>query len=93
MVRGRPWPIVTDYIEVPPELRELNKNVTISADVMFVNGLGFLLTMSRGIRFITQQFMPTRTAPLLGSAINDVTNFYNSHSFNVTTCIADGEFE
>ena len=80
-IRNRPRQVIADYVEVPRHLEEINKNVIFSATVMFVHGLGFLMTRSRSIKFITQQFVPTRTADILGYAINDVTRFYNSHDF------------
>ena len=45
-VRNKPWQVVADYVEVPQHLKEINKNVVFSADVVFVNGLGFLMTRS-----------------------------------------------
>ena len=40
---GRVEPV---YIGIPRELNERQKNVNLTADVMFVNGLAFLVTFS-----------------------------------------------
>ncbi len=38
-----------DYVEIPRDLVDMHKYVTLVADVMFINGLPFLVTSSRGI--------------------------------------------
>ena len=42
----RPAPVVTDYVAVPGSLVEANKVITLAADVFFVDGTVFLLTVS-----------------------------------------------
>ena len=50
-----------DYVAVPKDFIKLHKVVTILADLIFVNGAPFLITMTRGIKFVTVQQIPTRT--------------------------------
>jgi hypothetical protein len=45
-VRRTPTPMVADYVAVPRSLVETNKVITMAADVFFVDGTAFLLTMS-----------------------------------------------
>ena len=52
-VRRTPAPVVADYVAVPRALVEQNKVVTLAADVFFVDGTAFLITVSRRIKFIT----------------------------------------
>jgi hypothetical protein len=51
-----------DYVEIPRDLVNMHKYVTLVADVMFVNGLPFLVTLSRGISLVTIEHLPSRTA-------------------------------
>jgi hypothetical protein len=51
--RNTPEAVVADYVEIPKEILDMNKAVTIAADVMFVNGLPFVVTISRKIKFTT----------------------------------------
>jgi hypothetical protein len=67
--------------------------VTIVADVMFVNGLSFLVTSSRGISQITIEFLPSRTAKCLASSINRVVRIYGRAGFIIQTSMMDMEFE
>eukprot|EP00804_Cyclotella_cryptica_P007870 CCRYP_001432-RA/>CCRYP_001432-RA protein AED:0.43 eAED:0.43 QI:0/0/0/1/1/1/2/0/246 len=64
-VRQRPDVVRPEYVDVPPTLFERIHNVTLAADVMFVNGLPFFVTLSRHIKLITIEFLPSRTVPML----------------------------
>ena len=46
--------------EFPPEILSSHKNVTLCVDFFFVDGIPFLLTISRDIRFITVEFITDR---------------------------------
>ncbi len=46
IVQRTPAPMVADYVAVPCSLVEANKVITMAADVFFVYGTAFLLTMS-----------------------------------------------
>ncbi len=44
-------PVVGEYMTVPRQLVEVNAAVTLAADVFFVDGTAFLMTVSRRIKF------------------------------------------
>eukprot|EP00804_Cyclotella_cryptica_P008908 CCRYP_012018-RA/>CCRYP_012018-RA protein AED:0.42 eAED:0.38 QI:0/0/0/1/1/1/2/0/309 len=48
--------------------------VTLTADVMFVNGIPFFTTLSRGIQMA--EHLPSRTAAQLGNSLMKVLNIY-----------------
>ncbi len=52
-----PAPVMADYVEVPPLLVQNNKVVTIAADVFFVNGTTFLITVSWRIKFVMAEHL------------------------------------
>jgi hypothetical protein len=60
-VRATQDPVLTEYVQIPKEIEDLNKNVTITADVMFVGGLGFMITSSRGFNFMTTEYVAKRS--------------------------------
>jgi hypothetical protein len=64
-VRRTPAPVVADYVAVPHTLVEQNKVVTMAADVFFVDGTAFLITVSRQIKFITMEHVQVQTATSL----------------------------
>jgi hypothetical protein len=49
-VRITPPPVATDYVQIPKETMSLNRNTTLASDIMFVNGLPFLVSISQKIK-------------------------------------------
>ena len=92
-VRRAAEPVVTDYVDVPRSLVQQHKLVTLAADVFFVDGTAFLMTISRRIKFITSEYVPMRTAKSLAKHIDRVVNVYARAGFTVRTILMDGEFE
>ena len=72
-VRRTPAPVVAEYVAVPKSIIDRNKMVTLAADVFFVDGTGFLMTVSRNIKFITAEYVATRTAKNLSIHMDQVT--------------------
>jgi len=60
---------------------------------MFLCGLPFFITLSRGIRFASAQYRPRRTAKLLSYALYETIKLYKRAGFEVQTCLMDNEFE
>ena len=60
---------------------------------MFVNGLLFLVTSSRGISLMTIEYLPSRTAKHLADTLQRVLTIYNTAGFIVQTALMDMEFE
>jgi hypothetical protein len=44
--RRKPTPVVSNYIEIPPELIEAQQEIVLCIDTMKVNGISFLTTVS-----------------------------------------------
>ncbi len=82
-----------DYLKITLDFMELHKYVTIVADVMFVNGLPFLVTSLRGISLVAIELLPTRTANQMGSSVEQVLNIHGRAGFIVQTYLMDMEFE
>ncbi len=85
--------MVADYVAVPCLLVEQNGIVTMAADVFFLDGTAFLVTLSRRIKFITVEHVPVRMAISLSKNITCVLQVYERAGFRVRTIITDGEFE
>ena len=86
-------PVVTEYVEVPQVILDLNKKVTMASDVMFVNGLAFFVSTSRQIKFTTLDYIPKRTKGRLISSLNKVIRIYTASVFNIRTALMDREFD
>jgi hypothetical protein len=80
-VRQRPERIEPEYLGNRRDFYRLHHFVTLTTDVMFVNGLAFFTTLGRDIRFGTAEHVPSRTAKQLAKSLMQIIKFM------------DGEFE
>ena len=51
--RTKPKPVVINYMVMPKSILENNKDITLSIDIMFVNKITFVTTISRHVKFKT----------------------------------------
>ena len=65
-----------DILSIPNEFYQLHHYMTLSADVMFINGVTFLTTLSREIKLQTVEHIQTRTVTLLSSSLTKVINMH-----------------
>jgi hypothetical protein len=61
-VQWKPAPVVADYVAIPWQLVDAKEAVTLAADVFFVDGIAFLITVSRRIKFVTTEHLPVATS-------------------------------
>ena len=67
--------------------------ITLAADVFFVDGTAFLLTVARRIKFVTAEHVPVRTTTSLSKHLKQVLEVYGCTGFVVRTVLMDEEFE
>jgi hypothetical protein len=92
-VRATQDPVLTEYVERPKDIVALNRDVTLTEDVMFVDGLGFLVTASRNIKFTTNEYVPKRSKANLTNSLKKVFEIYSKRGFTIKTALMDREFE
>ena len=85
-------PVVNDYIEVPVELREAHKNIELCADIFYIKGVMFLLTLSKNIKYITAEHIKERSKEAIYKALDNVFDEYNKVDFRITRLHVDPEF-
>jgi hypothetical protein len=56
---------MTEYVDVPDEIINLNNNVTLAVDIMFVCKLPIMVSISRKIKFTTVECLPRRKSQCL----------------------------
>ena len=61
--RTKSKPVVTDCVDVPTAVIDSNKDITLSADIIFVNRIPFYSTISRHIKFTTVEAIPSQKLP------------------------------
>ena len=82
-----------EFTRIPKDFYELHHFVTLTADVMFVNGIPFLVTRSRDIRMNTVEFLPSCTAKQLSKSLKIIIKVYARGGFIVRLVMMDMEFE
>ena len=92
-VRSKPKIAVKDYIEIPFELKLAHQGIELCADVMYIQKLTFLVTISKNLKFVTIQFIKHRSKEDLIGGIKSVLATYNKAGFQVATLHVDPEFK
>jgi hypothetical protein len=85
--------IRVDYEKIPWDFIKMHKYVTLVADLLFVNGLPFLVTSSRGISLIMIELLPLQTAKRLALTLEQVIRVYGVAGFIVQVALMNMEFE
>ena len=63
--------------------------MTLTEDLMFVNVVAFLTTLSRKIRLVTAEHIPSRTAKQLGSLFKKIVKLYARGGFMFRVILMD----
>ena len=51
MMRRKPKPVFSNYIKILKDILQLQKIFSVVADIMFFNGMSFLVSISRHVKF------------------------------------------
>ena len=78
---------------VPKTILDKYKEVTICCDLMHINGIGFLITISRHIMFATGTMIKNRKVDHITDGITQVHKLYLQRGFKITHMYTDFEFE
>ena len=69
--------------QIPRDLYEIHKFVTLATDLMFVNGIAFLTNLSRRTKSLTVERIPYRTTAHISSSLTKIVNIYTRRVFTV----------
>ena len=78
---------------IPDDFHRLHHFVTLVADIFYVNGVAFLMTLSRKIRLYTAEHVPTRTGDALADSLKKIIRIYARGGFMVNYILMDQEFD
>ena len=87
-----PHQLVSNVVSVPHDLCDAQCNVCLYSDLMYVNGMPFLTTISKNIKYCTTMWVADQNAPTITSLVGSIFNLYQWASFQVTEVCADCEF-
>ena len=77
---------------VPDRILKEHRDVTLCADIFYVLGLVFSLTVSRGIRYFSTRYLADRTAKNILAAVESDCDLYRKRGFDVKSIRADSEY-
>ena len=80
-VRTKPKPVVRDYVEIPRQLIQAHKGIILFADIMWIDGVPLLITLSKHVKFITIRYIHDRTKETLMEALDATFIKYNQADF------------
>ena len=78
---------------VPVDILSLYQSVTLCVDIMFVNKLPFLITISCNLKFGMAELLLNHQEDTVGKTLTDVMHIYRSHCFLIQMVHADSKFE
>ena len=71
-----------DYVQIPRDIIQMNKFVTLIADEIYVNSLPFVI-YEQGIGLITAEFMPNCTAYQLVCSLKKIIRLHSRAGFTI----------
>ena len=75
-VRRRPEAVVSDYVEIPKQILSMNTGLEVSVDVMLINKLDFLVSVSKQLKFTTIEYTPNMSEKELARSVNKIIYVY-----------------
>ncbi len=92
-VRRKPIPIVENLIELPKELYTKRDTLLMALDIMFVNEMPFLTTITYPLYYRTAQRLASRSAEQIYGTLDMVFRAYNGRNFKIKDIHCDLEFK
>ena len=78
---------------IPPDVLERHPSVTIVMDILFTNNIPLLLSMSRGLKFMTIEALPNRQIKTIKDKVTTICTLYWDRSIGMESIFVDAEFE
>ena len=82
-----------NHMSIPLGIVEQYRDVVIAMDVLYVNKLPFIATISRYIRFGTVEFLRNQKTTTLTEHVKQVNRLYRQRGFRPVYALMDGQFE
>ena len=90
---NQPDAVITEYFPVPISIIDYYKNVVSSADVLFVNQIPFLASISKHIHYGTVKALDSMKIPVMEDEIKHVIHMYAVRGFHVEYILVDIKFK
>jgi hypothetical protein len=91
-IRRKPERVEAEPGRIPDDFHRHHQFVVITVDVMFVNEIAFLTTLSQKLGLSTVEQLPSRTATQLSNSLTKIVRLYARTGFIVCVIMMDQEF-
>jgi hypothetical protein len=91
--QSTPEHVRSDRADIPMQIMSRYREVTLACDIMYVNRIPFIMSISRCIKFGNADMLKSKSAVQLLASIKLVTQTYAPRGFLVTRMMVDGQFE
>jgi hypothetical protein len=91
--RQKPATVVSDCIEIPPELIENHNNIVLCIDGVKINGVPFLTTVLRNIMYCTAECFPSHTTQSYWSVLDNFFHICNLAEFKISIINCGNEYQ
>jgi len=81
------------WTQVPEDILQRYRDVVVAIDIMAINEIPFMVSISRHIHFGTAELIRNKTKKTLLTSMEQIVRAYHARGFRVTTVLADGGFE
>ena len=78
---------------IPHELHDTQCDVCLYIDIIYINGMPFLTTIPKNIKYCMAIWVADCTTPTIASLLESVLKLYQHASFQVMEVCADHEFK
>ena len=83
----------TTLVPIPAMILEKYKSLVLAADIMKVNKIPFLISISRAIKFGTVTLLANQKMETVLTCVKQICAVYAKPGFKITTLLMDGEFD
>ena len=80
---------LTECVVIPKHIKDACRYVVLRGDAVFVNVLAFLINGSKGVYFLTHEYVPQNMINILAKSVKDIDNLYIMANFNMTSSKMD----
>ena len=92
-VRWQPPRVAVEEVSLPAIIHEHYQEVILACDIMYVNKIPFLMSISRHIRFGTAQHIKNQQGTTIFNGIQSIHQVYLQRGFRIHNAFMDGQFE
>ena len=78
---------------LPDRMLEEHGNVTLMVDIMYINKIPFIMTLSRAIQLGTIEMIKDERKSTIIKSLEQVINAYHGRGFKVRHILVDRQFE